>query len=251
MPFQPPRPQGLDLYHAWISNPSRRVRFVLEEKGLPWRSIDIELLKFEQHSPEYVAVNPSGMVPALVHDGTSIAESTVICEYLEDAFPDAPPLRPADPRARARMRAWSKWVDEVAIRAFQVTSWNRLMGPTARGWSDAEVEERLKRIPNPERREDWRRVAREPFSDKEIAQGVANIRRTLERMEAALAHGPWLAGSDFSLADIHLSPFFARLNELRDRGIGLADVPRTAAWWERMQARPALARARIEPVFKD
>jgi len=251
MPFQPPRPQGLDLYHAWISSPSRRARFALEEKGLPWRSIEIELLEFEQHRPEYVALNPNGVVPTLIHDGTPIYEGTVICEYLEDAFPEAPPLRPADPRLRARMRVWSKWVDEVVFRAFLVANWNRLMAPTAGRWSDAETEERLKRIPNPDRREDWRRMAREPFSEKEIAHAIVNIRRTLERMETALADGPWLAGRDFSLADIHLSPYIVRLGEQAERGVLLSDYPRAAAWWDRMLARPALARARIEPVSKD
>jgi glutathione S-transferase len=252
MPFEPPRPEGIDLYHAWVSSASRRVRFALEEKGLPWRGVLIDLLAFEQHSPEYLALNPNGVVPTLTHDGAPVVESTAICEYLEDAFPDAPPLRPAAPRDRARMRVWAKWTDEVVIRAFQVANWNRMMGPTASRWSDAEVEARLKRVPNPDRREDWRRMAREPFSEREIEHALANIRRTLERMEAALADGPWLAGPTFSLADIHLSPYIVRLAEHEKRGIRLADHPRTAAWWERMLARPALARARIEPVaFKD
>lgn len=249
MPFEPPRPQGLDLYHAWVSSASRRVRFALEEKGLPWRGVLIDLLKFEQHDPGYLALNPNGLVPTLTHDGAPVIESTAICEYLDDAFPE-PPLRPAEPLARARMRVWSKWTDEVVIRAFQVASWNRMMGPTARRWSDAELEERLRRIPSPDRREDWRRMAREPFSEREIAHAVDNIRRTLERMEAALAEGPWLAGREFSLADIHLSPYIVRLGEHAARGVKLADYPRTADWWDRLRARPAFARARIEPVFE-
>jgi glutathione S-transferase len=127
-----------------------------------------------------------------------------------------------------------------------------MMAPTARKWSDEDVKRRLEAVPVPDRREDWRRMAREPFSETEIAHAVANIRRTLERMEADLAHGPWLAGADFSLADIHLSPYIVRINEHAGRGIQLQDYPRTAAWWRRLTARPAFARARIEPVvFKD
>jgi glutathione S-transferase len=145
-----------------------------------------------------------------------------------------------------------KEADEVAIRAFQVASWNRMMGPTARKWSDAEVEERLSRIPNPDRREDWRRMAREPFGEAEIAHAVDNIRRTLARMEAALAEGPWLAGPTFSLADIHMSAYIVRIGEHAARGVTLVDHPRTADWWDRLQARPAFARAKIEPVtFRD
>lgn len=242
---------SLALYHAWVSSASRRVRFVLEEKQQPYQGILVDLLLFEQHSPEYLRLNPNGFVPTLVHDGVPIIESSVICEYLDEVFPEAP-LRPSTSRDRARMRVWSKWTDEVVIRAFQVANWNRMMAPTARKWSDEDVKRRLEAVPVPDRREDWRRMAREPFSETEIAHAVANIRRTLERMEADLAHGPWLAGADFSLADIHLSPYIVRINEHAGRGIQLQDYPRTAAWWRRLTARPAFARARIEPVvFKD
>ncbi len=237
----------LTLYHAWVSSASRRVRFVLEEKEIPYQGILVDLLAFEQHSPEYVAVNPNGLVPTLVHRGTSVIESSVICEYLDEVFPDMP-LRPTDPHARARMRVWAKWTDEVVIRAFQVANWNRMMRPTAQQWNDAEVEQRLAAVPVPDRREDWRRMAREPFSDAEIEHAVANIRRTLERMESDLANGPWLAGEAFSLADIHLSPYIVRINEHAERGIHLADYPNCNDWWNRLNARPAFERARIEPV---
>jgi glutathione S-transferase len=98
----------LALYHAWVSSASRRVRFVLEEKQLSYQGILVNLLEFEQHSPEYLALNPNGFVPTLVHDGHPIIESSVICEYLDEVFPSRP-LRPADPRDRARMRVWAKW----------------------------------------------------------------------------------------------------------------------------------------------
>jgi glutathione S-transferase len=237
----------LALYHAWISSASRRVRFVLEEKQLAYQGILVNLLALEQHTPAYLKLNPNGFVPTLVHDGRPVIESSVICEYLDELFPDHP-LRPADAHGRARMRVWSKWTDEVVIRAFQVASWNRMMGPTARRWSDEEVEARLKATPVPDRREDWRRVARQPFNETEIAHATGNIRRTLERMEIDLANGPWLAGAAFSLADIHLSPYIVRIGEHAARGIHLADYPRCADWLTRLQARPAFAPARIEPV---
>lgn len=238
---------SLVLYHAWVSSASRRVRFVLEEKGLAYEGRIVNLLAFEQHTPAYLKLNPNGFVPTLVHDGRPVIESSVICEYLDEVFPQHP-LRPADPHLRARMRVWAKWTDEVVIRAFQVANWDRMMGPTARKWTDEEVEQRLKAIPVPDRREDWRRVAREAFSEPEIARAADNVRRTLDRMEADLAQGPWLAGDAFSLADIHLSPYIVRIGELAARGIRLADYPRAADWWARLTARPAFPKARIEPV---
>jgi len=238
---------NLVLYHAWVSSASRRVRFVLEEKKLPYQGVVVDLLAFEQHSPEYLKLNPNGFVPTLVHDGVPVIESSVICEYLDEVFSTSP-LRPANPHDRARMRVWSKWTDEVVIRAFQVANWNRMMAPTARQWTDEEVERRLKAVPVPDRREDWRRMAREPFSEAEIVHAVANIRRTLERMEADLAQRPWLAGDAFSLADIHLSPYIVRIGEHAGRGIHISDYPNCAEWWQRLTARPAFQRARIEPV---
>lgn len=238
---------NLVLYHAWQSSASRRVRFTLEEKQLPYQSIIVDLLKFEQHSPEYLSLNPNGVVPTLSHNDSSIIESTVICEYVDAIFRELP-LRPKAPRDVARMRVWSKWVDEVVIRAFQVANWNRMMGPTASRWTDEEAEQHLQLIPMPDRREDWRRVAREPFTEGEIDHAIANITRTLERMEADLVNGPWLAGDTFSLADIHLSPYIVRIGEHAERGILLANYPRCEDWWNRLRDRPAFMRAKIEPI---
>jgi len=242
-----PANSNLVLYHAWLSSASRRVRFTLEEKTLSYQSIIIDLLKFEQHSPEYLLLNSNGVVPTLIHSGHSIIESTVICEYLDATFPEIP-LRPVEQRALARMRVWSKWVDEVVLRAFQVANWNRMMGPTAARWSDEEVAQRLQMIPMPDRREDWHRVAREPFTENEIDHAIANISRTLDRMEEDLANGPWLAGEAFSLADIHLSPYIVRIGEHAERGILLANYPLCEDWWNRLKARSAFVRSKIEPV---
>ncbi len=240
----------LALHHAWSSSASRRVRFALEEKELSYESILVNLSEFEQHSSAYLKLNPNGWVPTLVHDGLPIIESSVICEYLDEVFP-VPPLRPREPRALARMRVWTKWVDEVVLRAFQVASWNSIRGPIASKWSNDELEQRLHAIPVPDRREDWRRMARDPFNDDDIDHAVANIRRTLERMEVVLSEGRWLAGETFSLADIHLSPYMVRIGEHAGRGILLEDFPRCTEWWRRLQARPAFVRAKIEALKLD
>lgn len=242
---------SLALYHAWVSSASRRVRFALEEKEIGYQSILVDLLAFEQHTPEYLALNPNGWVPTLVHEGVPVVESSVICEYIDEIFP-GPPLVPRAPHERARKRVWAKWTDEVVIRAFQVANWNRMMAPVARTWTDDEVEQRLAAIPVPDRREDWRRMARHLFSKSDIEHAISNIRRTLDRMESDLASGPWLAGANFSLADIHLSPYIVRIGEHADHGIHLQDFPRCSDWWQRLSGRAAFASARIEPVtFKD
>src|SRR5688572_2478019 len=86
----------LKLYHYWSSVCSQKVRLCLAEKGLEFASQHINLFDFDHWSPEYVKLNPKGVVPTLVHDGRPIIESNVIIEYLEDAYPSVR-LRPRDP----------------------------------------------------------------------------------------------------------------------------------------------------------
>jgi glutathione S-transferase len=245
--FDPVPDAELVLYHAWLSSASRRVRFALEEKELPYIPIMVRLLKSEQNTPEYLRLNPNGVVPTLVHKGRPIIESTAINEYLDDVYPERP-LRPSDPVERARMRVWTFLSDQVAIKGFQVLNWNRMMGPTASQWSDKELAEKLAATPMPERREQWRRVAREPFTEAERAGAAESLRHMLGQMERDLALGPWLAGSELSLADINMAPYAVRFGELAERGITLDAFPRVADWWQRLSARPAFARAKIEPV---
>ena len=71
----------------------------------------VDLFRSEQYDPDYLKLNPKGVVPTLVHDGKPMIESTLICEYLDETFPE-PPLTPADPWPKSRMRVWSKMVDE-------------------------------------------------------------------------------------------------------------------------------------------
>lgn len=90
--------RGLHLYHFAASNSSQKVRICLDEKKLDWTSHPVDLERSEHVTPSYLAVNPKGQVPALIHDGTVIVESNDIINYLDRRFPD-PPLRPADPMA--------------------------------------------------------------------------------------------------------------------------------------------------------
>lgn len=94
----------MKLYGFWRSLASYRVRVALALKGLEAEEIPIDLLKGGQHSAAYLAVNPQGVVPALVvDDGPPLFQSLAILEYLEETHPQ-PPLLPQDPRGRARVR---------------------------------------------------------------------------------------------------------------------------------------------------
>ena len=126
----------LKYYHAEPLANSLKSMIPLKEKGLTYESVYVDLHKFEQHSEWFVAINPEGQVPVLEHDGTIVTHTTVINEYLEDAFPDAQPesgpLRPRDPVGAARMRYWNKFVDEHVMNHVSMHGWHRMVGVIAR-----------------------------------------------------------------------------------------------------------------------
>jgi ganglioside-induced differentiation-associated protein 1 len=94
----------------------QKARITMSEKGLKWEPVEVNLFRNAQYLPEYLKINPKGVVPAMIHDGKAIVESTLICEYLDDVYP-TPLLIPKDPYLRAQMRLWSKMVDEGFTRA--------------------------------------------------------------------------------------------------------------------------------------
>jgi glutathione S-transferase len=229
----------LALYHGLASTCSKKVRMCLAEKDLAWESHLLNLQKYEQHDPDYLKLNPKGVVPTLVHDGRPVTESTLIIEYLEEAFPD-PPLRPADAYGRYRMRLWTKWSDDVAYNAVYVPTWDRLSRPGASRLDDAALDRLLDRVPTAERRRRWRQTAREGFSDDEFATAYGHMDATVAHIEEALADHPWLAGNMFTLADIAIVPFVERILDLRPETLEAAGgAPRCQDWLRRLQERPS------------
>jgi len=228
----------LELYHGLASTCSKKVRLVLYEKGLPFRSRLLDLQKFEQHDPEYLKLNPNGVVPTLVHQGTPIVESNVIIQYLDDAFPRTP-LHPNDALARARMRWWIQFSNDVAYDAIALPTWLKVSAPAVRGLSDAELEKVLARVPTHERRERWRKIARDGVLAEEIEHCYGEMERCLTQVEAAITRGPWLAGDAYSLADVAMIPFIDRLRNLRPDLCPPERYAAVADWYGRMRARPA------------
>lgn len=236
----------LVLHHAWRSSASRRVRLCLEEKGLAYEGHVIDLAKMEHHSPEYLKINPNGVIPALIHDGRPLYESGTICEYIDEVFPE-PPLRPDNAYDRAMMRNWIRHVDE-RIHNLIIFNWRHDLQKVAEKWTDAELEAHLKKIPSKERQEAWRRVARRPYTDEERAGARAKLVELLDRMESTLGQTAWLAGERYTIADIAVVPFVKRIEEeIAPDQMTSAIHPRVAQWWAAIQARPAFVRANIGP----
>lgn len=92
------------LYTFFRSSTSYRLRIALAFKGLEWEPHFVSLPKMEHRTPEFLAINPQGLVPALVDDGKVFAQSLAVLEYLDEAYPE-PPLLPKGPAERAYVRA--------------------------------------------------------------------------------------------------------------------------------------------------
>jgi glutathione S-transferase len=234
------------LFHAWLSSASRRVRLCLAEKNMAYEGVAVDLGRQEQHAPEFLAMNPNGVVPALeLAPGRFLHESSTICEYLDEVQPE-PPLRPADPYQRALMRNFVRWTDDKALPNLLILNWSLMLQPAASQWSDAQLQEKIGRIPTAERREAWVRIARQPYTEEEKAAALAKLLELVGKMEAMLQDAPWLVGGAYSLADIAAAPFIARIAEIAPAALDERAQPRVNAWWQAVQQRPAFAAARFK-----
>jgi glutathione S-transferase len=232
----------LQLYHYEPSANSMKPLLCLAEKGIPYESHYIDLHNFEQHSEAFVALNPNGQVPVLVHNGAVITESTVINEYLDEVFPETR-LVPQDPVARARMRIWNKFVDEYFCPALSRIGWSVLIPKIAARLKSGELEEALKKVPLEEQRRKWLTAATESFTAEELSEARRQVCVSIERMESILRNSHWLAGDEYSLADVNTYSMAAGVPRLIPEAMNEEKTPRTIDWLRRMNARPAVKAA--------
>lgn len=229
----------LALYHFDRSTAAQKVRLVLAEKRLEWESriINPGLDKRDQHSPEYLALNPRGVVPTLIHDGHVIRESQVILEYLEDAFPQSA-LRPADLVQRAGMRVWTKLIDEhlhVDSRTIgQCVAMRHLMVNA----DPARLKVHYAQMPEETRRDNDLVNNKHGLDSPLLPGALRRFKRVFTGIDAALARQPWLAGDTFSLADISHVVYAARMDTFQLSGL-YQPLPHLSDWLTRIRSRPS------------
>ncbi|MDB5875448.1 MAG: Glutathione S-transferase [Ramlibacter sp.] len=224
----------LELYHSPISTCSQKVRLILAEKKIEWKSHAVKLATGEHLTEAYRKLNPNGVVPTLVHDGDPIVDSSVINEYLDDVFPDHP-VRPGEPKALARMRAWRQYIDEVATPAIRVPSFNAFFVPIWQSMSDDEFFAYTEKLPL--RKHFYRKMGRDGFGEADMDEALDKLGQTLDRMEDALAEGPWLMGQRYTIADASITPTIVRMEDAGLAGMW-TNHPGVAAWYLRIQDRP-------------
>lgn len=231
----------LKLYHYWDSFCSFKTRLALEEKEIAFESAVVDLLAFEQLHPDYLALNPAGVVPTLDHNGSIITESTVINEYIEDAFP-GPRLLPTDPAGRARARVWVKIEDDKLHEAMRAPTFNYMIKPMLARLGDAEIDRIAAGHPQKWIGEYWKKTARTPVDAGAVDESLALVRELCATMETALTKVEWLAGDGFSLADCAFAPMVDRLEHAGCDHVFTA-FPAVLGWIERLKQRPAYRRA--------
>lgn len=198
------------LYHVWLHPFSRKVRLALAEKRLEF---DLQVEKIWERRTAFLAMNPAGDVPVLVEaDGTILSNSQVICEYLEEVYPEVN-LLGSDPMQRAETRRLIGWFDVKFNR--EVT--DNLVG-----------EKLMKRFLK----------LGEPHGPS-IRAGHANIHYHLDYIGFLCEKRKWLAGEQFSLADIAAASHLSCIDYI-------GDVP----WEEHHAARDWYARVKSRPSFK-
>ena len=233
---------GIHLYHANRSNCSARVRLLLEEKELDWTSHHVDLGKKENISEEYFGINPKGVVPALVHDGTVITESNDILIYLETKFPD-PGFRAVSSDRQPEIDRWLKMSGDLHIPGIKTFQYYNLNAALLE-----KTDEELAR---------YRRLQSDPellafhgkhsegrsFSAADADGAAALLDECFEEQERAIADGGWLVGASYTLADISWSP---TVTTLLAGGFDFGRYPNIQEWYARISRRPQFERAVFE-----
>lgn len=233
----------LTLYHYDRSTAAQRVRLLLEEKELSWNSVIVDTARgdVEELPEDYHRLNPKGLVPVIVNQGAAIAESLVILEYLEDAFPETS-YRPQSPEERARMRLWMRKIDDgvhVASRTIGVCLVNRHI---YRAKSAEKIERYYAEMRDQVRRTNDQVNIASGLDSPLLPDAVTTFRHLFEEMDSTLSQGTWLAGETYSLADIALVVYVRRLESFMMAPLW-RHLTHLTAWYERICRRLAYERA--------
>jgi glutathione S-transferase len=225
------------LYNAPQSTCSQRVRFVLNAKNIPFTEHKLDLFSGDQLKPEYLAINPNAVVPALIHNGHTILDSSVIIEYLDEVAGDEVCFSPKQPEKKALMRWMMRYVDEIPAPAIRVPSYNLAFLPHFQQMT----EEAFLALANskPLRKEFLLTMGRTGFPKAEMDQALDKLNRTVIRMNDWITQnkGPWIMGDQLSLVDIAVMPVIVRMEDI-NLSASWVDKPLISAWLENIQAHP-------------
>jgi glutathione S-transferase len=195
------RLRGLHLYHDYLSSCAQRVRIVLGEKGLPWTSHVVDLSKMEHATPEYQSINPSGLVPTLVHDGRTYVESVDIIQYVDELAP-TPSLAPAAGADRPAFDTLLAAADGAQV-ALKTLTHEFLFRGSGRYLAQGDREKFAAAHQNAWLVE-FKRLYAEggPPWQAKVTAALNETDGHFRRLDERLAASRWLVGDRFTLADV-------------------------------------------------
>ena len=229
---------ALTLYNFSQSTCSQKVRLVLWEKGIDFEDHLVDHKIREHLQPDYLKLNPNGVVLTIVHDGAVIIDSSVICEYLDELFPETSMSMP-DAVGRAHMRKWMRYLEEVPTPAIRVPSFNQYLVKRYANLSDEAYAEMANN--HPIRKHFYQRLAKSRFNDAETNEAHDRLQQTVDRVDAALAadERPWLMGDRLTIADVCLLPTIDRMADLGLASMWQGTHPHVEGWYQRFAALPS------------
>lgn len=245
-----------ELYHYHESLCSQMVRLALEEKQIEWKSHPIILNELvpqgDNLTPEYLAINPKGLVPTLVHSGTPVYDSWVIVDYLDKTKPqNGTSLTPQDTDKQSQMRAFitqASLDESVSLGASLGTAIPVLTVPVLRHCikqqSVLSIWWKYRKHPLADRRWGIRIARLMPLPKSLSEKSVKIIGEALKDIEKLLGHGEDYLLGDYSQADILMTAHFHRLEDVALGDLLVDDkLPNIAAYWQRLQSRPSYKKA--------
>ncbi len=194
----------------------RAVRLALEEKGVPYRLVEVDVFAPGGPPPEHLARHPFGRIPAFEHQGLTLYESSAIERYVDEAFA-GPALQPQSAADRARMNQIIGIIDAYAYRTLVWDIFVERVRAPAQG--------------------------REP-DETRIAAALPRAATCLDALGAVMGSGPWIAGETLTLADLHAAPVFAYFRMAPEGAELIARRSGLARWWDAMARRHSMAATR-------
>jgi len=224
--------KNITLYHNGPSTCSQKVRLILELKKIKYKSELIDLFTGEQHSPEYVKLNPNHLVPTLVVDNNILLESSLINEYLEDTFPEVS-ARPADSFRIHQMRLWIKYVDIYHSQCGSLT-YGIGMRNILNQKPKEEVNKEINAIPDLIKRKNRRDLVDLGIEAPIFIEALRQSNIFLNKLEQSLGTSEWIYNDSFGLADASALPYIIRMEQL-----ALSDLfnnrPKINAWYTKIK----------------
>ncbi|TIN44634.1 MAG: glutathione S-transferase family protein [Mesorhizobium sp.] len=199
------------VYGADYSVYVRIVRLALEEKGIGYELVPVDIFAADGIPGWYFDHQPFRRIPAFEHDGFRLHETGAIARYVDEAF-DGPALQPIEARSRARMNQIIAMLDAYAYRAMV--------------W-DVAVERLEKTTPD----------------EALVANGLLQAATVLRALTSLKAAGPWLLGEQLTLADLHAAPIIGYFVKVADGQNLLAEFPDIRDWFARIALRESFAKA--------